>query len=675
MHSYKIIRILKWLFFAVVIGVPLFYTRQNIYPYAISKTAFFQIIAELIFFLWLVLAISDKRYRPKLSPIVWAISAYLGVLVVASFLGVDSSRSFWSTNQRAFGVVALLHLGALAIVAYALTKELPWKKIWYASFATSIAAVFVGALQLSVPNLLVIENIPNRPGSTFGNPGFLAGYLLFNVFLAGYYLLNFHSSSEECKKNSEAFFLWATVIIGVLGIFIGETRGAILGVFVGGLVLLVCFALRPPETRLSFLSKKSFYVAIIAILVFLSGMVWITRFSPAWNNVSGINRLKNLSFSDSSSDTLLPRIIAANAAWKGFLDRPFIGWGPENFNVAFNKYYDPRALEFWRSETNFDKPHNFILEELVAGGIFLLAAYLFLLVSLVYMARKSKDVYLFQISAAAVAAYFVQNIFFFDTLGQSLMFFLVLGFVGGKYSARREPEERSNASNAADTGINGIILICLLVFAAALIYFVNITTLATAGYQFFGFRDFLSGDVKKGIGDFHSAIDTWSPYQSIYIRDYANIIAQAYFHNKDFVPKDEVALAIENMERVAREHQWDAQNHFLLINIYNLVHDIDPEKYLSAAEEQAAIAFKLSPNRQKIYYYLSRTKMLKGDSAAAMKLAKTAIDLDPKVADSHFHYGTLALENGDNELGHKEIEKAVSLGYQLQEADKIKYDF
>lgn len=189
MISNRILKAIKWLLYGLVIGTPVFYWKWSLYPYAVPKTAFFEAVIELIFALWIALAISDKRYRPRMTPLAWAVAIYLGLLSITAFTGVDTWRSFFSDIERAFGIVGYIHLAALALVVSSLSAEIPWKKLWYASFGTTLFTVAIAIIQLKLPDLLLASDASGgRPGSTFGNPTFFAGYLLFNIFFAAYYL-------------------------------------------------------------------------------------------------------------------------------------------------------------------------------------------------------------------------------------------------------------------------------------------------------------------------------------------------------------------------------------------------------------------------------------------------------------------------------------------------------
>jgi O-antigen ligase/tetratricopeptide (TPR) repeat protein len=661
MSSTRIVKAIRGLLFVTVIAAPLFYWKWSLFPYNVPKTALFEALVEIIFALWLALAISDKRYRPRMTPLLWAGAAFLSILTITAFTGVDVWRSFFSDLERAFGIVMYYHLAALALVVSSLAGEMPWKKIWYASFGTSLATVLIALIQLQSPNLLLLSDmVGGRPGATFGNPTFLAGYLLFTVFVAGYYLLR----NQESRGKGETLFLWATVIGNILGIFITATRGDILGLFGGIFALVVLFAIRPPVTAMRLFVNRRLYALVAIILVILAGGVWITRGSSIWNGVPGIDRLKDITLSGANSD-IGPRIMALSAGWQGFLDRPLTGWGFENFNVVFNAHYDPRVLEYGYAESNFDKPHNIAVEMLTAGGILLFLAYLALFAAFIYEAWKSKDTLLSSLMIAALVAYGIRSLVIFDTLGPAMMLYLAFGWVNARYRGGLPAPVASPATQKPKEQrlIQGPVIATTLIAAAIVVYMLNLTAFAASMGAWDAHNTLqVLQDPTKGAADFVSESKQWSVYQWDFLRDYANTIAQAYFYNPTGVPAGTVKDAIGKMEQVALDHPQDAYNHYLLTDIYNLASTIDPTNYLPNAEKQADIALGISPNRQEIYYYLMKTKSLEGDNAAAFALAKKALDLDPKVADSHFYYGMLAFAIQKPTIGYDEVKQAIALG-------------
>src|SRR3989344_4209040 len=111
-----LIKIIKAFVFIIVIGTPFLYLSQGVYPYTLSKILFFQATVEVLFFLWLALAISSPRYRPKPTPLVIAGFLFLATMFIASLAGVDYWRSLWSTYERGIGFFAFLHLAAVGLV-------------------------------------------------------------------------------------------------------------------------------------------------------------------------------------------------------------------------------------------------------------------------------------------------------------------------------------------------------------------------------------------------------------------------------------------------------------------------------------------------------------------------------------------------------------------------------
>jgi len=722
MKSQNLIKIITVLVFVIVIGAPLFYTNSGVYPYILSKELFFQAAVEILFFFWLLLAVFDKRYRPKMTPLVLGLAVFLLALGITAAFGVDPARSFWSTYERMFGVFTILHLAAFFLVLSSLHDELSWKKIFYASLGTGFVIDVLAILQLQVKNLLLEEPVGARPGATFGNPTFLAGYILFNIFLGVYLILsarkagnlpknsdklpsitaNFNklpsaeilllasptrlaSRAKRELRRSGLVFLFATLILNVFTLFLSETRGDILGVAVGAFVLLLLFFLRPPELksrlacalassptrrsgpakRVGFLRKRGFYAAALFLIIAASLGFWFTRSSPLWSRVPGLARFHDISL---TSEGLLPRLAAARSAWRGFLDRPVLGWGWDNFNIVYNKYYDPRTLELSYQETRFDKPHNFFLEDLVSGGLLLALAHLALIGLLVFEALKIKNKLLGQVVVAAVAAYFIRSLFIFDTLGPALMLYLFMGLIDGRYRKETNHGGKVDAAVAqtpshdgpAKIGASAAVL--TLIVAIVVAYEVNVPTFNASYYDFRGFIDLSRGRAKEGIENFNKSISFPSPYRWNFARDLSAAVTQAYFYNQDAIPKEAALRGIEEMEKVTADHPLDAYNHYVLVDMYNQVSDIDPQRFLEAAEREAKIALELSPDRQEVYFSMAKTKAIKKDYKAAIEVLKKALDLDPKVADAHFYYGLVSFALGDYDVGYKEIKIAMDMG-------------
>lgn len=657
--------------FILVIGVPLFYLRQSVYPYTLPKTAFFEAVAKIIIFLWIALAFLDSRYRPKQSPVLLALLAFVFILVFTATTGLDVHRSFWSTQERALGVVTILHFALLALALSSLREEIPWRKLLLSSIAAASLASIIAFLQIWNPNLLLHEPVGNRPGATFGNPTFFAGYLLFNIFIAIYFALRLLRESGAVSapraEQGRSALVWLGVAIALMiaAVFRAQTRGDILGFGAGILTLLVLFAAHPPETSVRVLKSKSSYGIALGLLVFFAAAFWLTRSHEIWEKVPGLNRFRDIQVSEQS---LLPRFIALRAAWKGFLDRPLSGVGWDNFNIVFNKYYDPASLELSYQETRFDKPHNAFLEYAVVGGLPLFLAYLAFFGTLVFAALRLPDRIFGQCAIAALVAYAVRNFFAFETLGSFLMLFLLVGILHrfsfkAEFGTERERRADSRAARAAGASrFTTAFIGALGIFFAVFLWKVNIGTFRAVYHQYWGFVSFVKHRHASAIEHFRKGTELWTPYQSNFMRDYATATSEAYFYNPEFIPADEAWRALRTMEEVALAHPRDAYNHYTLVDIYNQLSDLDPETLLPRAEREAAIALELSPNRQEVYFSLAKTKTIQGDHASALALLQKTIELNPRVPDAHFYYGLVLFAKGDLEGGYASVARAREMG-------------
>ena len=122
---------------------------------------------------------------------------------------------------------------------------------------------------------------------------------------------------------------------------------------------------------------KKVSASLLIIMVLFSGIFLFTKNLEFWKNIPGFDRLSEFNLQDR---TLQTRLLTFSFGWKAThigeegVRKFLIGWGPENFNIAYNKYYDP---EFYKYEMSwFDRAHNKLMDVLVMNGILGLGIYL-----------------------------------------------------------------------------------------------------------------------------------------------------------------------------------------------------------------------------------------------------------------------------------------------------------
>ncbi|MBI4437463.1 O-antigen ligase family protein [Candidatus Uhrbacteria bacterium] len=409
---------------------PLVFWKPLDFFFDSTKVFFLMGISEvvLVCFLWLVAC--SPQWRPKMTRVGLAFCAYLTVLVLATVLGVDPFFSFWASTVRITGVLVWLHLGIIFFVASTVFKtQDDWRKIFFIQSIVGVTVSLFYFLTLISPDQFAYT----LGGATLGNSTFFGTYLIFAAF---------SSSMTTCtatSRNRRLFGTFTTVFF--LLILFSTTAQAAALAMIGGLILAValwCIAIKP------FRTAKRIGFSLLAGLVLLFVVSAFQVFQPG----SYFNEW----FIERSSGG---RLAVWSVAWEAFQERPILGWGPENFPIAFFAHYDSCfgslecGGEYW-----FDRAHNKILDTLVEMGIVGLVAYLVLFVTALWSIwrayhKKGLNAWVPILVFTFLAVYFVQNLAEFDVTITSFLFVLVLAYVSTQ-------EDRSDGRLAILHGAGGV---------------------------------------------------------------------------------------------------------------------------------------------------------------------------------------------------------------------------
>ncbi len=310
-----------------------------------------------------------------------------------------------------------------------------------------------------------------RPSATFGNPAYLAGYLLFVIFAT---LILLAEGLKSPALKTKKIFLIAGAIVLILAsstvIFITQVRGAMVGLAAGALFVALYVTLTIPK-KIWF--KKSLIFAAIGLAllaVIVAGLlVFISKQSIQESSTYAPRFIFNRLLSTGSFETRLiaagvslRAINPANVGWRKFL----LGWGPENYYIAYDSYFDPNYFKY--ENVWFDRAHDKLFDVLVMNGVLGLAFYLGLWVSVFFLVFrwKSENNWAEKIYPAAAiffaVSYFTQNLFLFDTIATYIAFFGFLAFVDFNFS---QPPKFNSQEYGKTSGFG------LLLFSAWLIVF------------------------------------------------------------------------------------------------------------------------------------------------------------------------------------------------------------
>jgi len=700
--------IIRWLSF-LILFLPILVLRETLFPYVFPKIVFFQIAVEIIFALWLILVIgpssirlgrnygagnpssrtlrvhygAGKDYRPDFkNPLLLSLTVFMGILILTSLLGMDVSRSFFSTQERMTGIITFIHFYLWFLVLGSLFKDVAdWRRFVWLSLTASLLVGLYGIGQKLGWEFLLKGDV-SRLSATLGNPIYLSVYAMLHVFLAGFLIL------QERKKILKVLLI-ILILFNLVIMSLGASRGVILSFGFSLFLFLISLIILFPS------KKIKVFVSLILIFI-ISGFIFLqTPKSQPFLEKSPLF-LKRIATITPTTFLITDwsRILAWQAALEGFKEKPILGWGWENYNLVFNKFYNPRYLEVGLAETWFDKSHNQVLDILCLTGIFGLLSYLaFFFFIFRALFKKSKE-YRFALGPLTLGlmmfSYFLQNLFVFDTPAPLISFYFSLGLIyfytksnpndpnfhpnvpNNSNDGHRIPRaiRRREARRFAESGhpILGwrlILFPIILIFLFISIYQLNILPFSKS-------RDGARGAVISPI-NFESGFYFYK--NSLKSSSFTNpevrlMLAKTVLEEMPAFAKasagegklDEknkkelLDFAISEMEKNTKEHPFDVKYYLALGKLERL--NLNFEKAAASFEK----ALELSPKRQEVFYELGQVKISQGEFSEAAEIFEKALKLNEKIRDSHWYYGLAQILNKNYEQGIKEIETAHQMG-------------
>ena len=437
----------------IVMASPL---PATFFPFIVGKALYIRSLVEIAFVLWLVLAFWYPSHRPPRSWIVAALAAYVLIVLISSLLGVSPQRSLWSTYERMQGWIDLAHWFAFTVVAVSVFRSFrDWKALLQFNLAISFIMGLLGLAQMNDISVFGYLSGGGRINITLGNATFVGAYMLVNILIALAFLA--HSmvrpdersrpqisrrvevSRRRTRAKSSGFtglgIIWWQVfwvaIIALDGLMLvrSGTRGAVIGLAMGLLAFAVSYILygKLPRVRIG---SAAFVGALVIVVIGFVAVRDADWFQVVTDSSQLIGRLKNIGLDDPSTRG---RINSAQIGFAGFLDRPLFGWGPENYTIAYDDKLTAEVASI--STESFDQAHNKIIEEMVTKGVLGLGSYMVVWMIMFWVVvRRIREqepaLQLFtMLIGAAASAYFVQNLFLFDTPGTVGQFYLLVGFI------------------------------------------------------------------------------------------------------------------------------------------------------------------------------------------------------------------------------------------------------
>ncbi len=406
---------------------PLVFSEIFLYPFVDGKMFFVRIIACIISILFAWLVISDIKERENIvqsfqkmfrDPIFIMFSVGIVLLGVSTVFAFNPRVAFLGEMQRGEGFMTLSSLYCIYVAMRLFFEKKQWNTFFVISGIVSLCMFF--------SELFQSLSGTDRPSATMGNPVFLANYFVFSIFV-GYFLIRL---TRILRKDWYAFLGYSVLFSSIVGILITKTRGVLLGILVGFIVCLLHMLFSKYSNGISGLQKKISAGVLILIVVF-GIFVFFTRHNSRWSTIPVMNRITNISSTDS---TTVARLMFTKTAIQSFASdhqpvRMLFGWGWDNYIFFTGTHYNPKV--FFYDTAVVDRGHNKLMDMLIMTGILGLLAYLILWFFIIQktLVLIDHDYKPGIITLFFFLAYFVSNLSAFDTITTFLTLYVVCAFV------------------------------------------------------------------------------------------------------------------------------------------------------------------------------------------------------------------------------------------------------
>ena len=207
-----------------------------------------------------------------------------------------------------------------------------------------------------------------------GDRGALGGHPVIFAhtcsFFVGVVLIGLMRAYENKEKIGYTVLYAVAAAAGLYLLYLTKTRGAQLAIF-ALMLFMVAKSIRRDNKFFSIVVL--FAIALCAYYAYQHFMV-------------GVHEIEQFDYQKEKGTSWGARLQMWTVAWHGFLDKPFFGWGPEAMPRIFSEH--PELLRWFKGVPSWDF-HSDYFNMLATGGILMLMAYVTMMASLAWLARRN----------------------------------------------------------------------------------------------------------------------------------------------------------------------------------------------------------------------------------------------------------------------------------------------
>src|ERR1051326_2938470 len=371
-------RAIRVLVFAQLALSPLVFSPQLADAFELPKTLLLWLVALALAALGLSAALPSADSGSRLTgetvqrwlrePLQCGIALFIVSALFSCLFSISPRVSMRGMPESHFGCLTILAYGVLFFsVQRSFRDSAQRRRLLLAAILATVGVCAYGLLQCFHADPLRWDHASKfhefwRPCSTLGHPNHLGAFLVMTLPLVLVYFRRDHGSDA-----SRAWIPWllqwilmpALALASICLIIVTLSRGAWLGIAIAAAVLLLGLPWKTFRWRLASLAG----LAVVAVVL--------------------VGAVKLLLPDNATATTVSERFVGLiqpagrqyiwAGSWHLFLDRPWLGYGPETLQLVYGKYRSPDSWWFEPHATP-TKAHNQLLNILVSQGLLGLVA-------------------------------------------------------------------------------------------------------------------------------------------------------------------------------------------------------------------------------------------------------------------------------------------------------------
>ena len=268
-----------------------------------------------------------------------------------------------------------------------------------------------------------MKYLPARIGisSTIGNSNFLGKYMVLVIPL----ILSFYLNRNSFMMK---FLILTALLLCLAALVLTFTRASWLSMFLGfSLFLFLAF-----RNHLLEVGKRRF-ISLGVILVLMIFSLNIYRAEKSFLGSGRVYERVVSVFKDKRSQGVATRFFVWERALRLIKEKPWLGHGPETFEIAFKKD-NIDYMETFNDFVSIDRAHNNYIDLAFSHGLIGLGAYLTVigsfLIHLLNLLKNAGDKYhklLYVGIISGYCGYLINDIFIFSVVSVSPTFWSLMG--------------------------------------------------------------------------------------------------------------------------------------------------------------------------------------------------------------------------------------------------------